>query len=294
MKKHTPTNQELAAILEQIADLLEIQHANTYRVQAYRAGSRFIRQYEPSIAGIVQAGEGDSLRELPFIGERLSGLIREYVRTGRSQLLQRLKGQVTPEELFEQVPGVGPGLAERIVRELDIRTLEELEQSAYDGRLARVEGIGEKRLMNIRLSLAAMLSGFARQRDISARTAIKAPALLRPPVELLLEVDREYRQKARDRQLRRIAPKRFNPENRAWLPILHTDRSGWSFTALYSNTVRAHDLGMVKDWVVIFYEQNDQEGQATVVTETHGPMTGKRVVRGREHECLALLNEELV
>jgi hypothetical protein len=55
---------------------------------------------------------------------------------------------------------------------------------------------------------------------------------------------------------------------------------------LFSNTARAHDLGRTHDWVVIyFYDDDHRESQCTVVTETHGPMTGKRVVRGREAEC---------
>lgn len=66
---------------------------------------------------------------------------------------------------------------------------------------------------------------------------------------------------------------------------MHVERDGWSFTALYSNTARAHDLGKTHDWVVLYYDQDGEEGQATVVTETHGPLGGKRVVRGREAEC---------
>ena len=86
--------------------------------------------------------------------------------------------------------------------------------------------------------------------------------------------------------LPRIAPRRFNPDNRAWLSILHTARGGWHFTALYSNTARAHDLRRVFDWVVIyFYDDDHREGQHTVVTEIRGPLAGKRVVRGREAEC---------
>ena len=88
--------------------------------------------------------------------------------------------------------------------------------------------------------------------------------------------------------LRTIAPKRFNPEGAAWLPILHTQRGEWHFTALYSNTARAHELGRTRDWVVIyFYDDHHVEGQHTVVTETRGALAGRRVVRGREAECRA-------
>ncbi|MDQ2696666.1 MAG: hypothetical protein M3Z21_15085, partial [Pseudomonadota bacterium] len=86
-----------------------------------------------------------------------------------------------------------------------------------------------------------------------------------------------------------IAPRRFNPDGKAWLPVLHTQRGPWSFTALYSNTPRAHELGRTHDWVVVYYyDGHRQESQHTVVTETRGPLAGRRVVRGRETECRRL------
>ena len=107
-----------------------------------------------------------------------------------------------------------------------------------------------------------------------------------PDVGLLLEVDRQYREQAGADQLPMIAPRRFNPENRAWLPVLHTERGDWHFTAMYSNTARAHELKRTRDWVVVyFYDDHHREGQCTVVTETRGPLTGQRVVRGQEMEC---------
>ena len=102
---------------------------------------------------------------------------------------------------------------------------------------------------------------------------------------MLLDVDREYRNAATAGQLPTLAPRRFNPAGAAWLPILHTERGAWRFTALFSNTALAHRLGRTRDWVVIFYETDAApESQCTVVTETHGPLAGRRVVRGRESE----------
>ena len=107
-----------------------------------------------------------------------------------------------------------------------------------------------------------------------------------PGVDLLLDIDREYFEKARAGQLPRIAPRRFNPEGKAWLPVLHTRFGPWHFTALFSNTERAHELHRTYDWVVIFFSDPEgNEGQATVVTERRGSLTGQRVVRGREPEC---------
>jgi putative hydrolase len=77
----------------------------------------------------------------------------------------------------------------------------------------------------------------------------------------------------------------MNPEGKAWLPVLHKRVEPWHFTALFSNTERAHLLHRVYDWVVIFYSDHGADGQATVVTERRGALSGRRVVRGREPEC---------
>ena len=84
-----------------------------------------------------------------------------------------------------------------------------------------------------------------------------------------------------------IAPRRFNPDGKAWLPVLHAQRPGWHFTALYSNTARAHELDPMHDWVVL-YADDDQhhERPYTVVTGGRGSLLGRRVVRGREDECM--------
>lgn len=68
---------------------------------------------------------------------------------------------------------------------------------------------------------------------------------------------------------------------------MHTEKEGWHFTTMFSNTARAHDLKKTRDWVVIYFECNGMEDQCTVVTEQSGPLKGQRVVRGREKECLA-------
>ena len=62
---------------------------------------------------------------------------------------------------------------------------------------------------------------------------------------------------------------------KAWLMIMYIEKQGWTFTALYSNTARAQALGKEKDWVVIYFEKREKEGQCTVVTETQGKQEGK-------------------
>jgi hypothetical protein len=190
---------------------------------------------------------------------------------------------VSPEDLFTTLPGVGETLAARFHRELGADTLEQLEQAAWDGRLAALPGVGPRRAQALRDSLARVLGDAARRRARRAERPPAAAAL--PGVAMLLELDRAYREAARAGTLRRITPRRFNPERKAWLPVLHDERDGWSLTALFSNTARAHELGRTGDWVVLFAERDGVEERFTVVTETSGPLAGRRVVRGREAEC---------
>lgn len=280
--KKAPTNEEIADHLEQIADYLELQEANPHRVRAYRMGAKSVRTAEDSLAQVVADEGSTALERLPDIGRGLAWLISELVNTGRSSRMDRLRGEVTPEDLFQRVPGVGPMLAKRIAATIDVGTLAELEQAAHDGRLATVPGFGRKRVQAVRDVLSAILSRSGRRRSTSHLAEV--PPAVQPTVATLLAVDEQYRQRAADGTLRKITPRRFNPEQTAWLPILHTEMDGCEFTALFSNTARAHELGKTDDWVVIYCEHEGHEGQHTVVTETTGPLKGQRVVRGRERE----------
>jgi hypothetical protein len=76
-------------------------------------------------------------------------------------------------------------------------------------------------------------------------------------------------------KLRTIAPRRFTPQREAWLPVLHTARGNRHYTALFSNTVRAHQTGNTRDWVVLYYDDGKEEQQATVMTCTRGPLIRK-------------------
>jgi hypothetical protein len=105
---------------------------------------------------------------------------------------------------------------------------------------------------------------------------------------MLLDVDRQYRAQASRGELPTIAPRRFNPEAKSWLPILHTRRGDWDFTALVSNTAAAHELDRTRGWVVLYFDSDHHgEQQRTIVTEHRGRLRGQRVVRGRESDCLA-------
>jgi hypothetical protein len=272
-------NLPLAAKLSEFADLLEQQEADRFRVAAYRRAAAALSELDRPVDAILADGGREALVALPAIGRRIAAALAEMVATGRWSQLDRLRGSLDPESLFRTIPGIGPELAGRLCERLQVESLEALEAAAHDGRLGRVEGFGPRRVKMVRATLAERLG-----RPRLQRMRADSP---KPPVPVLLDVDREYREKAEAGRLRTIAPRRFNPEGRPWLPILHTRRGPWHFTALYSNTRFAHEVGRIGDWVVIYYQTDESpEGQCTIVTERRGPLAGSRVVRGRERECL--------
>jgi hypothetical protein len=270
-------NRFIADRLREAATLLEQQGANRFRVNAYRKAAGTIESLDHDAAFIFRADGLHGLTALPGIGPLIGGAIVEMIRTGQWTQLERLRGALDPEALFAKVPGIGSKLAGRIIDELHVDTLEALETAVFDGRLGKVPGFGSRRLAIVRSALAEMLG----RKRWSQRSEHHEP-----PVKTLLDVDREYCEKAEAGTLQKIAPRRFNPDNEAWLPVLHTERGLWQFTVLYSNTALAHQLGRNRDWVIIYFHTNSYaEGQRTVVTETQGSLRGKRVVRGREREC---------
>ena len=279
------TNEQIATQFEQIAHLLELRGANPFRVRSYREAARQVRVQKEPVANTLASQGKEALEQIPGIGSSLAAMIVEIVHSGRASLLSRLQSETDPTKLFEEVPGIGEELAQRIVEHLDVTSLEELEQAAHDGRLVHVPGFGEKRVENVRLSLAGILSGAAQRHARDVEKSDLGGDSDEPSIGLLLGIDRDYRERAAAGDLRTIAPKRFNPEGKAWLPVMDADREGWHFTALFSNTARAHDLDKTHDWVVVYFKRDDNEHQVTVVTETHGSLEGKRVVRGREAEC---------
>ncbi len=267
-------NGAMAARFRRAAELLDHQKADRFRIRAYAAGASAMMALEEPSAAIYRRDGLPGLIAIPSIGIVLSLAIADVVDTGRWHWLERLEGTVDPEAVFASVAGIGPVLADRIHDELSIDCLEELERAANDGRLSRIEGFGPERIRAIQETLATRLR-FRSQ----ARSAIDGSRRAEPTAQELLDIDADYRRGARDAILPRIAPRRFNPTNEPWLPIMHTSRNGRSYTSMYSNTARAHQLGRTDDWVVIAAEA-PFDGTWTVVTETQGPNMGKRVVRG--------------
>lgn len=284
-----PTNRQIAETLREIADLLALQEASPYRTAAYRAAAATIEELTEEVSVLLERAGVAGLVDLPAIDRTLAAAIVELVQTGRLGLLDRLHGRLDPETLFSALPGVGKKTARAIADMLHVDTLEALEVAAHEGRLAEVPGLGPRKIKAIVASLAERLDGRRRPAPEAAPVAAAEPA-----VSVLLDVDAEYRARAAKNELQRIAPRHHNPTGERWLPILHTQRDGWHFTALYSNTARAHELQRTHDWVLLYFANGDvdhRERQRTVVTETHGPLEGQRVVRGREAECVRYFEE---
>lgn len=272
-----PINQQIAGRLEEAAHLLQDQGADRFRIGAYLKAAEAIRSAHEPVDEIHRSRGLAGLKEIRGVGESIARAVRELIVHGRFPMLDRLRGEADSIALLASVPGVGPVLAERLHEELGLETLADVEAAAHDGRLASVAGFGEKRLAGIRDSLAHRL-GRVRMLPLSGAS---------PAVSELLDVDREYRDKAATGQLQRITPRRFNPTREAWLPILHTRRGTRHYTALFSNTARAHEAGKTRDWVVLYSDNGSGDTRHTVITATFGPLRGRRVVAGREDECQA-------
>jgi putative hydrolase len=247
------SNQKIADKLRELADLLEQQGANPFRVSAYRRAAQTVAAHPEGMSRLLEREGLEGLIALPGVGRSIASAIREMLHTGRWVQLERLRGTLEPEQVFCSVPGIGPALAHRIHDGLHVETLEALEIAAHDGRLEQVPGMGPRRAAMIRAALGSMLGRRPLGRPL--RNLEGEPA---PEVAQLLDVDEEYRREASAGHLRKIAPKRFNPSGEAWLPVLHTRRGDWDFTVLFSNTARAHELGRVRDWVVIYYHTDNR------------------------------------
>jgi len=277
-------NRQIAARLREMADLLQAQGGNPYRAAAYVKAAQTLDGLGSKVRDIFERDGEPGLDALPAVGPGIAAAIGEMLLRGRWARLERLRGEADAETLFRTIPGVGPQLAQRMHELLGVDTLEALELAAHDGRLARLPRLGERRAAAIGAALTRLLDRRRRLRQPARR----GPVAQQPPLDWLLDVDREYREGAAAGRLAKIAPRRFNPDGEAWLPVLHTQRGDWHFTALYSNTERAHQLGRERDWVVIYGEDAAHaEAQATVVTQSVGTLAGRRVVRGREAECQA-------
>jgi DNA polymerase (family X) len=136
-------NAEIAATFEQVADLLELQDANPFRVRAYRNAARVVGELRLDLA--AQVAQGKPLPKLPGIGEDLAGKIQELCASGQLPLLQRLRKEL-PAGITDllKLPGLGPKRVRALYDELHVHSLPQLLRAARDGRLRQLHGFGPK------------------------------------------------------------------------------------------------------------------------------------------------------
>ncbi len=171
-------NAEIARHLSDAADLLEIQGENPFRIRAYRNAVHTVEA--ETIPFSRRVAEGFDLTELPGIGKDMASHIHELVGTGRLLVLEQLAREI-PLSLLElmRIPGVGPKKAKRLWQELGITDVDGLEDAAEAGRVATLEGFGEK-------SQAKILAGIAEARQHTARMRIdQADRVVQPLLEHL-------------------------------------------------------------------------------------------------------------
>jgi DNA polymerase (family 10) len=167
----TVHNAEVATAFEEMADLLEIEGANPFRVRAYRFAARTLRDLPAEVAEMVAKGE--DLTSLPGIGDDLAGKIKEILATGTAAAIeaQRKRVPATLTELL-RIPGLGPKRVKRLAHELKIRSLSELQTAAQAGRVRTLAGFGEKTEQHILDALATRLAEAPRvQRAVAIPSA---------------------------------------------------------------------------------------------------------------------------
>jgi DNA polymerase (family 10) len=141
-------NSDVARIFNRVADLLEIESENPYRVRAYRNAARTVTGLPRGVSDMVDAGE--ALDDLPGIGKDLAGKIREIVDTGTLSQLEEIE-EKTPPELSElmKIPGLGAKKVHALYKELSVASIDDLKEKARKGQIRHLQGFGEKTEKNI-------------------------------------------------------------------------------------------------------------------------------------------------
>jgi DNA polymerase (family 10) len=142
-------NADIARVFEEIADLLELESGNPFRVRAYRNAARMVEGLRLDLAG--QLAQGKALPKLPGVGADLGAKIAEIAATGTCKLREQLRKRA-PAGITEllRIPGLGPRRVQALYRELDVHTPTQLQRAARDGRLRGLPGFGartEKKLL---------------------------------------------------------------------------------------------------------------------------------------------------
>ncbi len=170
-------NAEIAAMFEELADLLELQGANVFRLRAYRNAARTIESMTASIADIVESEPG-ALTDLPGIGKDLAEKLVTIISSGQLPQLEELRAQI-PAGVVQmlRIPGIGPKRVATLFAELKVETLDQLREAALRGDVAKLKGFGAKTAQTI-------LDGI----EIAAQSAVRHYlADMKPAVDAIVE-----------------------------------------------------------------------------------------------------------
>lgn len=169
----TTLNTDVAEMFREMADLLEIEGANPFRVRAYRNAAQTIDDLSRSLTDLVE--DGEDLTKLRGIGKDLAAAIHEIIETAHYDDLDQLRERVSPSlrDLLT-VPGLGPKRVKQLHKELGIRSLDDLEEELQAGTVSNLEGFGKKTVENIQEALSAGRRKKERRRRASTEEAAEA------------------------------------------------------------------------------------------------------------------------
>ncbi|MBS3735123.1 MAG: DNA polymerase/3'-5' exonuclease PolX [Phycisphaerae bacterium] len=154
-------NAQVADIFDEIADLIELQGGNAFRIRSYRNAARTVRDLSQRLEDLAAAGA--NFADLANVGKSTAGKIQEILDTGTCERLKELRAEL-PDGLPElmQVPQIGPRKAMQLYEELGVSSLEELKAAAEGGNIRDLDGMGEKTEENILRGLAMLASSEGR------------------------------------------------------------------------------------------------------------------------------------
>ncbi len=251
-------NQTIARLLREHASRLDQEEMALFRIRGWRRAADEIEALSRPLEEIYREQGRAGLEAVPGIGDHLAYTLEGLLTTGEWRLLHPLGTAREPDRQLTSLPGIGPWLALRLREQLGITTLEDLDRALRAGRLSEV-GIGPARQRHLREALQQRLGEPAPSGGGSE-----------PPVNELLQLDAEYRDRVRQQTLP--------------LPW-YVERNGVTYRLDFCRNTLARRLQRTRDWVEIRFTRADQQGQRLVVTEDRGDLQGRRTVRGREREC---------